>query len=162
MLKLRFAAFMAASILAAAAVAQPGPGFDPEACAKHCREMAAARQKAMDACKARMDERQAAWKEVQAALDAARTARGDKKIAALESAVQKLAALHASEPGAMAGMADCPMMGGPGHGPRHMAGGAMGGCCAGATGHCCGGSPSGHHTRCPMMTDDSAPSKPAS
>jgi hypothetical protein len=143
------ASVLAASMLAATAGAQQESGFDPEACARHCREMAATRQKAMDACRARQQERQAAWKEIQAALETARATRGDKKVAALESAVQKLVALESAAPCPMGGPAGCPMMGdGPGHGPHHgMAGGAPG-CCG-------GGGPAGKD--CPMMKGGSAP-----
>lgn len=151
MLKLRFAVALVALIPASAVYAQDAPAMDPEACAKHCREMAAAHQKAMD-------QRQAAWKEIEAQLDVARNARGDKKVAALESVVEKLVAFHGSMPGPMAG---CPGMGG--HGPGPMAKGAMG-CCAGEMmKDCCrtrGMGPAGHGPHCPMMKGAETP-KPA-
>jgi hypothetical protein len=156
MLKSRIAVSLAALIVAGAALAQEAPAFDPEACAKHCREMAAAHQKAMDARKARMGERQAAWKQIEAQLDAAKKARGDKKVAALESAVEKLVAFHASAPGPMD---DCPMMGGPMRGPGPMAGGGMG-CCGGGMMGCCGGGAAGpgwRHHHCPMMRGQAGP-----
>jgi len=154
MLKLRFAVPLAALIAVTAVRAQEAPAFDPEACAKHCQEMAAAHQKAMDARKARMEERQAAWKQIEAQLDAAKKARGDKKVAALESVVEKLVAFHASAPGPMDG---CPMMGGPGP----MAGGAMG-CCGAGWGMkgCCGPGgpgPGWRHRNCPMMKGQGGP-----
>lgn len=84
---------------AVAAIAQnessaPPPPFDAEACAKHCREMATSRQKMMDEHKAMMDKRTAAWKEIRASVDAARRARGEKKVAALETALDRLVAFH--------------------------------------------------------------------
>ena len=84
----------------------------------------------------------------------AKKARGDKKVAALESVVEKLVAFHASAPGPMDG---CPMMGGPGH----MAGGPMG-CCGGGAGMkgCCGAGgpgPGGRHHNCPMMKGQGGP-----
>jgi hypothetical protein len=137
MLRLRIAVSLAALLVAGAAFAQQQPAFDPEACAKHCQEMAAAHQKDIDARKAQMEKRQAAWKEIEAQLDAAKKARGDKKVAALESAIEKLVAFQASAPGPMG---DCPMMGGtmPGHGHGHgpMAGGGMA-CCSGSGSHDC-------------------------
>jgi hypothetical protein len=147
MFKLRFPAILIALIAASALHGQESPAMDPEACAKHCREMAAANQKAMD-------ERQAAWKEIQAELEVARNARGDKKVAALESAVEKLVAFHAPMPGGAAG---CPMMEGHGRGPiaghaMDCCGGQMKGCCgAGAAGH------AGHGPHCPMMKGGTEP-----
>jgi len=150
---------------ASAALSQEPPAFDADACAKHCREMAAARAKNVEASQARAQQRDAAWKDIEAQLQLARTSRGDKKVAALESAVQKLVAYNASAPGAMAAM-DCPMMGG--HAMRsgccaeHMksaAGGGMKNCCAGAMMDCCGGgahAANNHH--CPMTQESPAPS----
>lgn len=154
MLKLRFAVPLAALIAVTVVRAQESPAFDPEACAKHCQEMAAAHQKATEARRARTEERQAAWKQIEAQLDAAKKLRGDKKVAALESVVEKLVAFHASAPGPMDG---CPMMGGPGH----MAGGGMG-CCGGGAGMkgCCGAGgpgPGGRHHDCPMMKGQGGP-----
>jgi hypothetical protein len=127
------------ALLAAAVVAaQPAPGppparpaFDSDACMKHCKEMAEAQQKMMDSQKAMKEKRDAAWKEIEAQLDSAKKARGDKKVAALESAVEKLVAFHGEMqrsmgermPGMMGGMAGHPM-GGPGMG--HEMGGMMG------------------------------------
>lgn len=124
---LALAAFLAAS----AAVAQekappPGSGSMADECIKHCREMAEARQKAMDARKARMDKMDAIFKEVRADLDAAKKARGDKKTAALEAAIEKLVSMHESmrsEMGAMPGMGPGMM----GHHPMMM---GMGSCCS--------------------------------
>ena len=162
MRKLRFPVMVMALIAATAVYAQEAPGFDPEACAKHCREMAAAHQKDVDAQKALMEKRQATWKEIEAQLDAARNARGDKKVAALESVLEKLVAFHASTLQAMTG---CPMMGGHGHGT--MAGGPMG-CCGGEMKGCCGEGgmgPAAHGPAdCPMMKGGPKPpeaSKPA-
>ena len=135
MLKVRFAVSLAALMAVSLVRAQDAPGMDPDACAKHCQEMKASHQKAMDA-------RASAWKDIEAQLEIARNARGDQKVAALESAVQKLVALQAAAPAAMAG---CPMMAGMAHGKAGSAGG--GGCCGGATKGCCGkaGAPADHH-----------------
>lgn len=126
------------ALLAAAAVAaqQPtapassAPGFDSEACMKHCREMADAHQKMMDAQKAMREKRDAAWKEIEAQLESAKKTRGDRKVAALESAIEKLVAFHGEMqrsmeqgPGMMGPMMGHPM-GGPGMG--HEMGGMMG------------------------------------
>ena len=150
--KFRIAVSLAALLTAGAALAQEAPAFDPEACAKNCREMAAAHQKQMDERKAQMEKRQAAWKEIEAQLDAAKKARGDKKVAALESAIEKLVAFHASAPGPMG---DCPMMGGTmgghGHGSGHGHGMA---CCAGS------GSGAAAHD-CPMMKGSAGPPEAA-
>ena len=129
---------LALTLLASAALAQETPPFDPEACAKHCREMAAARAKTAEASKARMQQREAAWKEIEAQLQLARASRGDKKLAALEAAIEKLVAYEASAPG----MPDCPMMGGGGMG--------AGGCCGGGMPDCCGaGRHAARHAHCP-------------
>jgi hypothetical protein len=147
MLKLRFSVILLALIVASAIYGQEAPAMDAEACARHSKEMAAAHQKTMD-------QRQAAWKEIEAQLEVARNARGDKKVAALESVVEKLVAYHASMPGAAAG---CPMMDGHGHGP--MAGRAME-CCGGQMKGCCGAGamgPSGHGPHCPMMKGAAEP-----
>ena len=159
----RFVAFLSIVCVTSIALSQQVPASDADACAKHCREMAAARSKNVEACKARVQQRDAAWKDIEAQLQLARTSRGDKKVAALESAVQKLVAYNASAPAAMA---DCPMMGDhamkSGCGAGHMksaAGGGMNDCCAGAMMDCCGGgahAASSHH--CPMTQESSAPS----
>lgn len=133
---------------AVAAIAQnessaPPPPFDAEACAKHCREMAASRQKMMDEHKAMMDKTAAAWKEIRASVDAAKKARGEKKVAALETALDRLVAFHEERMSQMAGgpmghgmmMPGCEMMGrGMGHGMD-----------------CCAGHP-GMPADCPMKT----------
>ena len=160
-----FVASLSLSIvcLTGIALSQEPPAFDADACAKHCREMAAARSKNVEACTARAQHRDAALKDIEAQLQLARTSRGDKKVAALESAVQKLVAYNASAPAAMA---DCPMMGGhamaSGCCANHMksaAGAGMNDCCAGATKDCCGGGArAASQTRCPMTSERPAPS----
>ena len=144
MTKSRFSIVLLALLAAAVVAAQtpgstPKPAFDSDACLKHCQEMAAAHQKMMDSQKAMKEKHEAAWKEIEAQLDAAKKAKGDKKVAALESAVEKLVAFHGEMqksmgermPGMMGGMAghsmDCPMgheMGG--HGMGHEMGGMAG------------------------------------
>ena len=126
MTKSRFSIVLLALLAAAVVAAQtpgsaPKPAFDSDACMKHCQEMAAAHQKMMDSQKAMKEKHDAAWKEIEAQLDAAKKSRGDKKVAALESAVEKLVAFHAEMqhsmgqgmPMMMGGMAghpmDCPM-----------------------------------------------------
>jgi len=155
-LRVRFGllALLACSVLAAQQppAAAPNPGFDADACMRHCKEMGQARQKMMDERKAMMEKRDAAWKEIRAQVDSARNLKGEKKVAALESALEKLLAFHESMqqsmssgmgmgmpmgPGMGMGMGmgmDCPMMGGMDHG-------AMG-----AMGH-----PMGAMQDCPMM-----------
>ena len=128
----------------AAQAPPPSKGFDAQACAKHCQEMAAAHQKAMDAAKAARDKHDAAWKDIKAQLDAARTAKGDKKVAALQAVIEKLLAFHETmmEGGGM-GMGPHPM-GGHHHGGMDCCAG-MGekmDCCAGMSGgkmDCCAG-----------------------
>jgi hypothetical protein len=126
-------ALLAAAVVAAqqAPAPAPGPAFDSDACMKHCKEMAQAHQKMMDSQKAMKEKRDAAWKEIETQLESAKKARGEKKVAALESAVEKLVAFHGEMqrsmgermPGMMGGMAGHPM-GGPGMG--HEMGGMMG------------------------------------
>jgi Skp family chaperone for outer membrane proteins len=136
MLKLRISisvlVLTVAAMLGAQEKTPAAAGFDAQACAKHCQEMAAAHQKMMDAQKAMMEKHQAAWKDIQAQLDIAKKARGDKKVAALEAAIEKLVAFHESMQKAMA---ESPMM---------MHGGMMG---------CCGpdGMGMGMGIDCPMM-----------
>ena len=162
MTKSRFSIVLLALLAAAVVAAQtpgsaPKPAFDADACMKHCKEMADAHQKMMDSQKAMQAKHEAAWKEIEAQLDAAKKAKGDKKVAALESAVEKLVAFHAEMqhsmgqgmPMMMGGMAghpmDCPMgheMGGMAEhhaGMGHEMGGMMGHgmmencpCCKGA------------------------------
>ncbi len=154
MFKTRFAVSLAALMAVSFAFAQEPKAADPEACAKRCQEMKASHQKAMEA-------RQAAWKEIEAQLEVARKARGDQKVAALESAVEKLVAFQA--PGSHA-MADCPMMGGSMHGSMHGKGHAGGGmdCCGGGMKGCCGGDgPAAGTHHCPMMKGETgAPEAP--
>jgi len=99
---------------AAAAWAQekrPAPAPMDDACAKHCQKGAADH-------KAMMEKNAAAWKEIRAAVDDAKKAKGDKKIADLETALDRLVSFHESM---MAGM------GGPMPGMKGMdCGGAMG------------------------------------
>jgi hypothetical protein len=113
------------------------PSAMADECMKHCRQMAESRQKAMDEHKAHMDKMDAVFKEVRADLDTARAAKGDKKTAALQAAIEKLVSFHESMRGemgampmgmdhhsmmmgmgsccgAMASMSDCPMMKGDG------------------------------------------------
>lgn len=127
-------ALLAAAVVAAQQAPAPapaGPAFDSDACMKHCKEMAEARQKMMDSQKAMKEKRDAAWKEIETQLESAKKARGEKKVAALESAIEKLVAFHGEMqrsmgermPGMMGGMAGHPM-GGPGMG--HEMGGMMG------------------------------------
>ena len=151
MLKLRISIWSMALLLAGGAVGAQeaktpaAPGFDAQACARHCQEMAAAHQKMMDAQKAMMEKHQAAWKDIQAQLDAARKARGEKKVAALESVLEKLIAFHESM---QKGMGDSPMMGGmmmSGHG-------GMMGCC----GEAGMGMGMGMPVDCPMMKGTTA------
>jgi hypothetical protein len=146
MLKLRISVWSMALLLAGAVGAQEAkapaaPGFDAQACARHCQEMAAAHQKMMGAQKAMMEKHQAAWKDIQTQLDAAKKARGEKKVAALESVLEKLVAFHESM---QKEMGDSPMMGGmmmSGHG------GMMG---------CCGEAGMGMPMDCPMMKGTTA------
>ena len=153
MLKLRISIWSLALLLAGAVGAQEAkapaaPGFDAQACAKHCQEMAAAHQKMMGAQKAMMEKHQAAWKDIQTQLDAAKKARGEKKVAALESVLEKLVAFHESM---QKGMGGSPMMGGMvgGHG------GMMG---------CCGDAGTGMGMSlpmdCPMMRGTTAGPQP--
>lgn len=143
--KLRFAIPLALLLAPVVALAQHAPSGDTEDCAKHCQEMKASHQKATEA-------RQAAWKEIEAQLEIARNARGDARVAALQSAVEKLVAYESSAPKAAAG---CPMMdgtmGGHGHGHGHGHGMA---CCAGS------GSGAAAHD-CPMMKGSAGPPEAA-
>lgn len=127
-------ALLVAGVVAAQQTPGPAPAkpaFDSDACMKHCKEMADAHQKMMDSQKAMKEKHDAAWKEIQAQLESAKKARGEKKVAALESVVEKLVAFHGEMqrsmgermPGMMGGMAGHPM-GGPGMG--HEMGGMMG------------------------------------
>ena len=139
----RFGIFASILVLAAATVsaepqkAPPAPGFDADACAKHCQEMAAAKQKMMAEHKAMMDKHDAAMKEIHAKLDEAKKAKGDKKTAALESAIEQIISLHE---GMMQKMGEGMMMH---HGEHHPMGEmhGMGGMdCCGGHGHMPGSS----------------------
>jgi hypothetical protein len=132
MIRHRSSIAVASLFLASALSGQQTPAMDPEACAKHCREMVASREKAAG-------ERQAAWKEIEAQLQAAKTAQGEKKVAALESVVEKLVAYQAST---TAGPAGCPMAS---HEMACCGGDAKNDHGPGATGH------AGHDEHCPMM-----------
>ena len=139
---------LAAFLIVSPAVAQekappPSQGAMADECMKHCREMAEARQKAMDARKAHMDKMDATFKEVRADLDVAKKARGDKKTAALEAAIEKLVSMHESmrsEMGTMPGMGPGMM----GHHPMMM---GMGSCCPGMA----------SMMDCPMMKGEAPP-----
>jgi len=134
-LSIALLALLAAAVVAAQQAPAPAPAkpaFDSDACMKHCKEMAEAHQEMVASQKAMKEKRDAAWKEIEAQLDSAKKARGEKKVAALESAVEKLVAFHGEMqrsmgegmPGMMGGMADHHPMGGPGMG--HEMGGMMG------------------------------------
>jgi hypothetical protein len=155
MMRLRFPIILMSVFVASALCGQEKPAMDPEACAKHCKEMAAAQQKVAE-------QRQAAWEEIEAQLEVAKNARGDKKVAALESVVERLVAYHAS---LQAGAAGCTEMAGHGHGAMT---GHAAGCCGGEVKSCCGSAGAmghaGHEAHCPMMkgsTADAEPPKPA-
>jgi hypothetical protein len=140
MIRHRSSFAVASLFLANALIGQQPPAMNSEACAKHCREMAASREKAVA-------ERQAAWKEIEAQLQAAKNAQGEKKIAALESAVEKLVAYQAST---QAGPAGCPMAG---HAMACCGGDAKNAGGPGMMGH------AGHEEHCPMMKGTNAPSE---
>jgi len=146
------------------------PAFDADACAKHCQETAGQRQKMLDAGKAAAEKSAAAWKEIRASVDAAKTARGEKKVAALESALDQLVAFHEQMMGGMPGMQGMKGMGGPGkaccgggmtgHHPMAHGGPGMAGCCGGAAeccnasqamADCCAGAHEEMPHDCPMM-----------
>jgi hypothetical protein len=95
-------------------------------CMKHCQEMAAAKQKAHEAQMAAQEKMDAAFQEVRAELATAKTAKGEKKVAALEAALEKLVAFH----DAMHAQMQAAGPGGMGHGAMgHMGHGSMGSCC---------------------------------
>lgn len=138
-MKTGMGSILAALLLLSPAIAQEKPAMAPmaEECMKHCRQMAEARQKAMDARKAHMEKMDAAFKDVRAQLDAARTLRGDKKVAALEAAMEKLVSFHESM---RAQMDEAGGMG-PGMAGHHAGMMGMGSCC----------SEMGAMSDCPMM-----------
>lgn len=74
--------------------APPAAKMDPEACMKHCKEMGAAHAKLMESQKAARAKQDAAWKQIEAELASVKAATGEKKVAALESVLEKLVALH--------------------------------------------------------------------
>ncbi len=154
MTRMRLFSVTAALLLAGAVFAQekaaPPAGFDPDACAKHCREMAAEHQKGMDAHKAMAEKNAAAWKQIRASVEEAKKARGEKKVAALETALDRLVSFHEQM---MSGMAEgkMPGMGGMAGGHPMHHGGA--GCCGDmhAMADCCMHSAHGMQDDCPMM-----------
>ena len=86
-------------LIAAVAVADkpaaaPAAKMDPDACMKKCKEMRAEHAKMAEAQKAVRAKQDAAWKQIEADLASARTATGEKKVAAMESVLEKLVALH--------------------------------------------------------------------
>lgn len=121
------ATFLGASLLIGQDSTPPPAMGD---CMKHCQQMAAAKQKAHETHMAAQQKMDAAFAEVRAELATAKTAKGEKKVAALQAALEKLVAFHdamhsqmeAAGPGsmghgemgsccgAMAAMGDCPMM----------------------------------------------------
>ena len=153
--RMRLFSIAAALLVAAGASGQDRPapprGFDADACAKHCQEMAARRQKTMDAHRAMADKTAAAWKEIRASVDEARKSRGEKKVAALETALDRLVAFHEQmmggkpgmpEMGGMSGMACCGGEMGDRHPMMHGHSGGMDGCA---------GEMRGMPDDCPMM-----------
>jgi hypothetical protein len=102
---IRLKTMILASMLLGAAAAwgqekSPAPAPMDDACAKHC-------QKGMGDHKAMMEKNAAAWKEIRAAVDDAKKAKGDRKIADLETALDRLVSFHESmmaETGSMPGM----------------------------------------------------------
>jgi Skp family chaperone for outer membrane proteins len=125
-LSIALLALLAAAVVAAQQpVPAPAKAFDSDACMKHCKEMAEAHQKMMDSQKAMKEKHDAAWKEIQAQLESAKKARGEKKVAALESVVEKLVAFHGEMQRSM-GERMPGMMGGRGPGMGHEMGGMMG------------------------------------
>ena len=137
MIRHRFSVAVASLFLANALAGQQSPTMSSEACAKHRREMAASHEKAAA-------ERQAAWKEIEAQLQTAKNAQGEKKIAALESAVEKLVAYQAST---HAGPDGCPMAS---HAMACCGGDAKNAHAPGMMGH------AGHEEHCPMMKGTNA------
>lgn len=154
MFRIRYATLAATLLAASAALAQertpPPPAFDADACVKHCREMAESRQKMREDRKAAADRAAAAWKEIRSAVDEAKKARGEKKVAALETALDRLVAFHeqmtGEKPGT--GMACCGGMAGRRSMMHEGPGGGMHGMPDG-----CGEmhGPRGETSDCPMM-----------
>ena len=136
---LRMTTILAAVLMAAAAARgqdKTGPaGPDADACMKHCREMAAAHQKMTEERRAMSEKSAAAWKEIRAAVEEAKKARGEKKIAALETALDRLVAFHETMTATMDGMPGTGCGGAMGHEhAMHEMHGAMADCCAHGSG----------------------------
>ena len=129
-------AALACLLVVPLAAQDKSPANMADDCMKHCRQMAEMRQKAMDERKAHIEKMDAVFKEVRADLDTARTAKGDKKTAALQAAIEKLVSFHESMRGEMGAM---PM--GMDHHSMMM---GMGSCCAGMAAM----------SDCPMMKGD--------
>ena len=132
--------------------------MDPEACMKKCKEMGAEHAKMSEAHKAARAKQDAAWKQIEADLASAKKATGDKKVAALESVVEKLVALHGEMRQAEGGHAM--MAGMDGHGMDCCAGkgGAAMASMSGMSGKamdCC--AREGHHAGGMMGCDHEAP-----
>jgi hypothetical protein len=107
---------------------------------KHCQQMAAARQKAQEAQQAARNKMDAMFQEVRAALDTASKSKGDKKVAALQTAFEKLVAYHDAMHPQVSAMGEPHPMG-------------MGSCCPGMEEHAMGGGCCGMASmkECPMM-----------
>jgi hypothetical protein len=158
---------------AAAAWAQdktpPAAPTTMDACAKRCAQMEARHSKGMADHKAMMEKNAAAWKEIRAAVDDAKKAKGDRKIADLETALDRLVSFHESmmAGGSMPGMggmdccgamgADHPMAHGAADccGDMHVARPAGMDCCGkggkSAMADCCAHGAKGMPDDCPMM-----------
>jgi hypothetical protein len=151
MLKLRVSialmAFAVATLLGAQEKTPATPGFD----AQTCQEMAATHQKMMDAHKSMMEKQDAARKDIQTQLDVAKKAHGDKKVAALETVIEKLLAFDESMQMAMASSPS--MRGGMTHG-------GMMGCC-GEAGMGMAMAGTGMDMDCPMMKGMAAHPEPS-
>jgi len=122
-MKIRWVLALSALLVCGSVLAQEksspapdAPGEMTDMCLKHCREMAAAHQKTMAEHKAMMDRRDAAWKEIRAGIDAAKKAKGEKKVLALQDALDKLVAFHEDMMKTTASGSTEGMMG---HGMRH-------------------------------------------
>ena len=139
--------------------AAPAAKMDPEACRKHCAEMGAAHAKLTESQKAARAKQDAAWKQIEADLASAKKATGEKKVAALESVLDKLIALHGEmrEADTTHGM----MAAVDGHGMDCCAGkgGAAMASMSGKTMDCC--DRDGHHASGMMGCDHEAPAAAA-
>jgi hypothetical protein len=158
MKKTGIAALLALTIAAVAATgdqpaaAPAAPKMDHEACMKRCKEMGEARAK-MAA------KHEAAWKQIEADLATAKKATGEKKVAALESVVEKLVAFHGEM--SQAGTAHATMASMDGHGMDCCAGkgGAAMASMSGKAMDCCAGE--GHHAAGMAGCDHEAPAAAA-